>query len=50
LIYETASSGGTASWDVRDYNGRRAASGIYLVFSSNNDGTDTFVGKIAVIN
>jgi hypothetical protein len=50
LIYETSSAGGTASWDVRDYNGRRAASGIYLVYSSNADGTDTFVGKIAVIN
>lgn len=49
LIYEMPSDGGTAVWNVRDYNGRRAATGVYLVFSSTEDGDDTFIGKIAVI-
>jgi ligand-binding sensor domain-containing protein len=50
LIWETRSQGGSASWNVADYNGTRAASGIYLVFSSTEDGKETFVGKIAVVN
>lgn len=50
LIWETKANGGTATWNVRNYNGYRAATGIYLVFSSSSDGKETFVGKIAVIN
>ncbi len=50
LIWNTKSAGGTATWDARDYNGRRAATGIYFVFSSSEDGEETFVGKIAVVN
>ncbi len=50
LIWNTKSAGGTATWDARDYNGRRAATGVYFVFSSSEDGEETFIGKIAVIN
>ncbi len=50
LIYQVRSAGGTATWNVRDYQGRRASTGIYLVFSSTEDGEDTYIGKIAVIN
>jgi ligand-binding sensor domain-containing protein len=50
MIWETRSHGGTATWNVADYNGRRAASGVYLVFSSDDNGAETFVGKIAVVN
>jgi hypothetical protein len=50
LIWETRSHGGSATWKVTDYNGRRAASGVYLIFSSDDSGTETFVGKIAVVN
>jgi hypothetical protein len=49
LIWEVRAQGGTATWNVRDYNGRRASSGIYLVFSASSDGSDSVVGKIAVI-
>lgn len=49
LVRETQSAGGTASWDVADYNGKRASAGIYLIFSASADGQETFVGKIAVI-
>jgi ligand-binding sensor domain-containing protein len=49
MVYETTAQGGTAVWNVKDYNGRRAASGVYLIFCSTADGTSTFVSKIAVV-
>ncbi len=49
LVWEGRSQGGTFSWDVRDLRGRRVGTGVYLVFSSDDTGNDTFVGKIAVI-
>ncbi|GGC08986.1 PorZ beta-propeller-like domain-containing protein [Dyadobacter sediminis] len=49
LIYETASQGGTASWNLNDYTGRRARGGIYMVFVVTNDGNEKFAGKLAVI-
>ena len=50
LVKELRASGGSTSWDVADYNSKRAESGVYLVFSSSSDGKETFVGKVAVIN
>ncbi|HEY3429801.1 MAG TPA: two-component regulator propeller domain-containing protein [Cyclobacteriaceae bacterium] len=50
LIWQTQANGGTAAWDVRDYNGRRAATGMYLVLSTSVDGTESVVGKIAVVD
>lgn len=50
LIFETRAQGGTATWDARDYNGRRATTGVYLILSSDESGEETFVGKIAVID
>ncbi|MBK9388644.1 MAG: hypothetical protein IPN68_00105 [Bacteroidetes bacterium] len=49
LVYETESSGGMASWDLNTYNGRRVATGVYLVFCASNDGTDSCVIKVLVI-
>lgn len=50
LVWQTTANGGMASWNVRDYNGRRAATGMYLVFCISQDGTESMVGKIAVVN
>lgn len=53
LIYQTTALGGQAIWDGRDYNGRRAASGVYLVFStrtSNLNQNDAVIAKILVMN
>jgi hypothetical protein len=53
LVYETRSLGGQAIWDGKDYNGRKAASGIYLVFSTatqNLDTPDAVVTKIVVVD
>ncbi len=50
LIRETQASGGSASWDVRDYKGRRVDTGIYLIMAVTPDGSESIVGKIAVVN
>jgi hypothetical protein len=50
LVYETTSLGGQAIWNGQDYNGRRAATGVYLVFSSNRDGLETLVSKLVFVN
>jgi ligand-binding sensor domain-containing protein len=56
LVYETQALGGQAIWDGRDYNGRRAQTGVYLVFSSTNPrlgalrNPETAVAKIVFVN
>jgi hypothetical protein len=53
LVYETTALGGQAIWDGRDYNGRKAASGVYLVFSSSKvsfDQSDDYVTKIMLLD
>lgn len=50
LIWQTQANGGTATWNVQDYNGRRAATGIYLVFAATSDGSESEVGKIAIVD
>jgi hypothetical protein len=49
LVYETISDGGQATWDMKTYNGKRVATGVYLVFCSNSDGSQSTVTKILVI-
>ncbi len=49
LVYQTRSNGGTATWKVQDYKGRRVASGVYLIFASSDDGSEKQVAKIAVL-
>jgi hypothetical protein len=46
LIYQTTALGGQAVWNGNNFNGERAASGVYLVFATNEDGTETRVTKI----
>ena len=50
LIWDTRSEGGTATWNAQDYNGKRATTGVYFVFSASDDGEESFIGKIAVID
>lgn len=46
LIYRTKALGGQAVWNGLDYTGRRPQSGVYLVFITNKDGSQTKVGKM----
>lgn len=49
LVQELQANGGTTRWDLRNHLGGRVATGVYLIFSSSADGTETNVGKIAVV-
>lgn len=49
LVFETVSDGGEATWDLKTYNGKRVTTGVYLVFCSSKDGSQSFVTKMLVI-
>lgn len=49
LIYRTKALGGQAIWNGTDYTGRRPETGVFLVFATNNLGTETFAGKLVFI-
>jgi hypothetical protein len=46
LVYKTKAFGGQAIWNGIDYTGHRPQSGVYLIFVSNSDGTQTYSGKL----
>ncbi len=50
LVYQTQALGSQAVWDGRDYNGKKAQTGVYLIMSSNELGEQTFAGKIFLVN
>lgn len=50
LIFKTKAAGGQAVWNGQNFDGRRANSGVYLVFISNEDGSETLVTKILFFN
>jgi hypothetical protein len=50
LVFNTRANGGTAVWNGLTFSGKRAASGVYLVFCANADGTQTKVTKILMVN
>ena len=49
LVKDLVAVGGTASWDLTTHTGGQVSPGVYLLFSSTEDGQDTMVGKIAVL-
>ena len=49
LVFETSSEGGQASWDLTTYNGKRVATGVYIIFCANIDGSKSTVTKILVV-
>jgi hypothetical protein len=50
LVYETVSEGGTATWDLTTYNGRRVSTGVYIIFCASKDGSQSHVSKMLVIH
>ena len=50
LIYQTKALGGQAIWPGKNLNGVKVSSGIYLVFSTNEDGAQTMVTKVLFLN
>lgn len=45
LVYRTKAQGGQAVWNGKNYLGIRPRTGVYYVFVSNTDGSETKVGK-----
>jgi hypothetical protein len=50
LICQTTSNGGIATWNGKNINGNKVSTGIYLVICANQDGTQSAITKIMVIN
>ncbi|MBQ7421967.1 MAG: Por secretion system protein [Prevotella sp.] len=50
LVAKGRSNGGTFTWDGCDLNGKRVASGVYMVETATQDGGSGTVCKIAVVN
>jgi hypothetical protein len=50
LVYSTRAAGGTVTWDLNDAQGRRVRSGMYLVLTSDADGKNSCVSKVAVLS
>ena len=50
LIAEGKSTGRFFIWDGCDKNGRRVASGVYMVATATSEGEKGVVCKIAIIN
>ena len=49
LVYETFAEGGNATWNGRNFDGEQVQTGYYMVFVSNDDGSETIVSKILMI-
>ena len=52
LVYQTRANGGTATWNLRLANGKRAAAGVYFIMASltpSGGETQMATGKLLLI-
>lgn len=50
LVFEATANGGTVTWNGRDYTGKKAASGVYLIFAAGgNDANYADVAKLMIV-
>ncbi len=50
LVFETQALGGQAVWDGRTYSGEKPHTGVYLVFSTDATGNESFVTKLLYVH
>lgn len=50
LVFSTIANGGTAVWNGCNVRGERAATGVYFVYVSSDDGSQRRVGKLMFVN
>lgn len=50
IVAQGRSNGGMFTWNGRDKDGRRVASGVYMVHTAKADGSKGTVCKIAIVN
>ena len=49
-VFETTTTGGSVQWDLLSFAGERVRSGVYLIFVTTNDGLESAVEKVMIIN
>ncbi len=49
LVFQTIANGGQAIWNGKNFSGEKVATGVYLVFASNEDGSQKVATKILFI-
>lgn len=49
LVFEAISEGGTLEWDTTAFGKYKVASGVYMIFVSAQDGSETKVKKVMII-
>ncbi|PKB16867.1 T9SS type A sorting domain-containing protein [Flavobacterium sp. 5] len=49
LVFEATSEGGTLEWDTTAFGKYKVASGVYMIFISAQDGSETKVKKVMII-
>ena len=49
-VFETTATGGSVQWDLLSFGGDRVRSGVYLIFVTTNDGLESAVEKVMIIN
>lgn len=49
LVHEAVSEGGTVLWDTKIFGKKNVASGVYMIFLSSDDGTQTKVKKVMIV-
>lgn len=50
VVHQGIAEGGQAIWNGKNYAGERVATGVYVVFATNEDGSETAVAKIMFIH
>ncbi|MEI7897852.1 MAG: hypothetical protein WCJ26_12505 [bacterium] len=50
LVYSTRAEGGQAIWNGKNFDGKKARCGVYLVFASDDNASQKVVTKILIIN
>jgi len=50
VVYQTKANGGQAVWNGNNFDGKRAQTGVYMVFVTNDDGSETCVTKMVFTN
>jgi hypothetical protein len=50
LVFETKANGTQAIWYGKNFNGEKAQTGVYLVFSSDDEGKNSCITKLLLIN
>lgn len=50
IVFETTAVGGTAYWNMKDFNNNRVNTGVYMFYASSTDGSQTASGKVFVVS